>query len=54
MARVMQFLAEIENRTLFFSLWWKALDEENAKRLMDASGDYRYYLEAMRCTSRIR
>lgn len=48
MARVMQFLAEIENRTLFFSLWWKALDDENARRLMDASGDYRYYLEAMR------
>ncbi|MCB0118959.1 MAG: M3 family oligoendopeptidase [Anaerolineales bacterium] len=47
-ARVMQFLAEIENRTLFFSLWWKELDDENAKRLMDASGDYRYYLEAMR------
>ncbi|MCQ3936987.1 MAG: oligoendopeptidase F [Chloroflexi bacterium] len=47
-ARVLQFLAEIENRTLFFSLWWKALDDENAKRLMDASGDYRYYLEAMR------
>lgn len=48
MARVMQFLAEIENRTLFFNLWWKELDDENAKRLMDASGDYRYYLEAMR------
>lgn len=47
-ARVMQFLAEIENRTLFFSLWWKELDDENAKRLMGASGDYRYYLEAMR------
>jgi len=47
-ARAMQFLAEIENRILFFSLWWKELDEENAKRLMAASGDYRYYLEAMR------
>ena len=47
-ARVMQFLAEIENRTLFFGLWWKELDDANAKRLMDASGDYRYYLEAMR------
>lgn len=47
-ARVMQFLAENENRTLFFSLWWKELDDENAKRLMQASGDYRYYLEAMR------
>ncbi len=47
-ARVMQFLAENQNRTLFFSLWWKELDDANAKRLMDVSGDYRYYLEAMR------
>ena len=47
-SRAQQFLAEIENRTLFFSLWWKEVDEVNAKRLMDASGDYRYYLEAMR------
>ncbi len=46
--RAQQFLAEIENRVLFFSLWWKDLDEVNAKRLMDASGDYRYYLEAIR------
>ncbi|MBI5822473.1 MAG: M3 family oligoendopeptidase [Chloroflexi bacterium] len=46
--RALQFLAEVENRTLFFSLWWKDLDGENAKRLMEASGDYRYYLEAMR------
>lgn len=46
--RVQQFLAEIENRTLFFSLWWKDLDDENAKRLMETSGDYRYYLEEMR------
>jgi oligoendopeptidase F len=47
-SRAQQFLAEIENRTLFFNLWWKDLDEVNAKRLMDASGDYRYYLEALR------
>jgi oligoendopeptidase F len=47
-SRAQQFLAGIENRTLFFSLWWKELDEENAKRLMDASGDYRYHLEALR------
>jgi oligoendopeptidase F len=47
-ARVQQFLADMENRTLFFSLWWKDLDDESAKRLMDASGDYRYYLEEMR------
>ncbi len=46
--RALQFLAEIENRTMFFNLWWKEVDEANAKRLMDASGDYRYYLEALR------
>ena len=48
MARVQQFAAEMQNRTLFFSLWWKDLDDANAERLMSASGDYRYYLEAMR------
>ena len=47
-ARVQQFLAEMENRTLFFGLWWKDLDDENAKRLMETSGDYQYYLEEMR------
>lgn len=48
MARVQQFVAEMQNRTLFFSLWWKELDEANAARLMSDAGDYRYYLEAMR------
>lgn len=48
MARIRQFAAEIQNRMLFFDLWWKDLDEGNAKRLMDAAGDYRYYLEEMR------
>ena len=48
LGRVQQFMAEMENRTLFFSLWWKDLDEANAARLMAASGDYRYYLEEMR------
>lgn len=48
MARVQQFAAEMGNRTLFFNLWWKDVDDTNAERLMSASGDYRYYLEAMR------
>ena len=48
MARVQQFGAEMQNRTLFFSLWWKDVDDPNAERLMSASGDYRYYLEEMR------
>ncbi len=47
-ARVQQVAADIENRTLFFSLWWKALDEENASRLLAASGDYTYYLQQLR------
>lgn len=48
MGRVQQFMAEVENRTLFFTLWWKGLDEANAARLMEASGDLRYFLEALR------
>jgi len=47
-ARVQQFAAEMQNRTLFFSLWWKDVDDANAERLMSESGDYRYYLEEMR------
>ena len=48
LGRIQQFIAELENRTLFFSLWWKDLDDPNAQRLMEASGDYRYYLEVIR------
>ena len=48
MARVEQFLAEIQNRTLFFSLWWKNLDDEQAERLLEHAGKYHYYLKEMR------
>ena len=48
MARVQQFAAEMQNRTLFFSLWWKELDDQNAERLMNSADSYRYYLEEMR------
>jgi len=47
-ARVDQFQAEMHNQIIFFELWWKALDDEAAQRLLDASGDYRYWLVAMR------
>ncbi len=47
-AQVDQFGAEIQNRVLFFSLWWKALDDDRAARLMKDAGDYRYWLEEMR------
>ncbi len=48
MGRMDQLGAEVDNRTLFFSLWWKGLDDERAARLMEASGDYRYYLDSLR------
>jgi oligoendopeptidase F len=48
LAQVRQTMAGFENRTLFFSLWWKALDDEPARRLLASSGDYRYWLEQMR------
>ncbi len=48
LGRIRQFMAEMENRTLFFSLWWKDLEDADAQRFMDAAGDYRYYLEEMR------
>ena len=47
-ARMQQFVAEMQNRTMFFSLWWKEVDDKNAERLMKDSGDYRYYLEEIR------
>jgi oligoendopeptidase F len=48
MGRVEQFSAEIRNRILFFSLWWKSLDDTSAERLMAYAEDYRYYLVAIR------
>ena len=48
LGQVQQQLAYIENRVLFFSLWWKALDDRHAARLMVAAGDAGYWLEEMR------
>ena len=48
LAQVEQFMATLENRSLFFSLWWKDLRDDQAQRLMQGSGDYRYWLEEMR------
>jgi len=47
-ARVEEFMAELQNRTLFFELWWKKLDQKNADRLMKNVGDVQYWLEEMR------
>ena len=48
MARIQQFVAEVENGVLFFTLWWKSLDDEAAERLLALSGDPRYHLESLR------
>ncbi len=47
-ARTHQLGAEMDNRTMFFKLWWKALADGEAEVLMGAAGDYRYWLEALR------
>ncbi len=47
-AKIDQIMAEYGNRELFFSLWWKDLDDANAERLMKTAGDYTYWLEEMR------
>lgn len=43
-----QLATAISNRVLFFSLWWKELDDANAARLMRNAGDYTYFLESDR------
>jgi oligoendopeptidase F len=48
LARIQQFTAELTNQTMFFSLWWKDLDDAEAERLMFSTGDNRYWLEEMR------
>lgn len=48
MTRVQQFSADLDNRTMFFSLWWKGLDDEAAERLMADTGDFKYFLQQLR------
>ena len=47
-ARVQQFMAKVQNQTMFFELWWKEMPEEKATALMSHSDGYRYWLEEMR------
>lgn len=44
MGRMEQRLTDAQNRILFVSLWWKALDDETATRLLAYAGDMRYSL----------
>jgi len=47
-ARFRQIGANADNRNLFFILWWKEIDDADAERYLEAVGDYRYWLEALR------
>src|SRR5262245_26711711 len=48
MGRMEQLLTEVQNRILFFSLWWKSLEDKAAERLLAYAGDNRYHLEQER------
>ncbi len=48
--RIQQMLTQLQNRILFFDLWWKGLEDEQAERLMppDTEADLRHYLLELR------
>ncbi len=47
-AQANQRVADIQNRTLFFSLWWRQLDDEAVERLLACAGDAAYHLHSLR------
>jgi len=46
--RADQVAAEVGNRTLFFTLWWKGQAEARAQALLSGAGDYRQWLLNLR------
>jgi len=46
--QVEERLTALNNRLLFFELWWQSVDDANAARLMADAGDLRYHLETIR------
>lgn len=48
--RIDALLAEIQNKTVFMSLWWKNLPDGVAADHLAALPEYRYYLTKMRQT----
>ena len=53
LTKMRQFGAEIDNSTLFFDQWWKKqLDEKNAQRLMQHSGELHEFLRHKRTLAR--
>ena len=49
LTRITKFNSDIENRLLFFDLWWKKqVDENNARRLIKSAGQFSEYLRFKR------
>jgi len=47
-AKISELLADISNKTMFFNLWFKDLEDSVAKKFIDASGKYHYVFEQTR------
>ena len=47
-AKIDQFLVTLQNKIIFFNLWWKKLDQKDADGLMANAGDLQYWLEEIR------
>ena len=53
LTRISQFGSTIENKMLFFDLWWKKqIDEKNAERLIKNAGELADYLRYKRLVAR--
>jgi oligoendopeptidase F len=46
--KVEERLTALQNRLVFFDLWWQSVDEDTARRLMTGTGTFRYHLETIR------
>ncbi len=47
-SHVEERLTSLNNRLVFFELWWQGVDDANAARLLADAGDLRYHLETIR------
>lgn len=47
-SKVEERLTSLQNRMLFFDLWWQSVDEANAVRMRAYSGDFAYHLDTIR------
>ena len=53
LTRISQFGSTVENKMLFFDLWWKkGIDEKNAKRLIKEAGNLADYLRYKRLVAK--